>query len=261
MQCRWKSSLVITFMLLTQIAWSQVTSGDQANILYNRQKYGGFCINTQGYGGFFTYAKYQDAFRQNLFHFDLQFVKHEKEIKRFSSDPNARGYFYGKQNSFIVFHAGYGRKKVITEKLRKNGVQLSHNWLGGGAFGFTKPIYLEIFYIQQSSPDPIIIKVEKFDPEIHFIDNIYGRASSLRGLNELKFYPGAFLKWGLLVEYSNYRDGLKGIEAGVQLDAFLTRIPIMSEKILEEQEDGAKNHQFFPSLYINFFFGKKYNAL
>ncbi|MFZ4784809.1 MAG: hypothetical protein ACOYLH_04975 [Flavobacteriales bacterium] len=256
-----KYSLVLVFILIIQFGWSQVSSGEQANILYNRQKYGGFCMNSQGFGGFFTYAKYQDAFRQNIFHFDLQFVKHEKEIKRFSSDPNARGYFYGKQNSFIVFHAGIGRKKVITEKLRKNGVQLSHNWIGGGSFGFTKPIYLEIFYIQQSSPDPIVIKVEKFDPEVHFIDNIYGRASSLRGLNELKFYPGAFLKWGLMVEYSNERVGLKGIEAGVQIDAFLTRIPIMSQKILEEQEDGAKNHQFFPSLYINFFFGKKYNAL
>ena len=32
-------------------------------------------------------------------------------------------------------------------------------------------------------------------------------------------------------------------------------------KILEEQDDSAKNHQFFPSLYINFFFGQKYNKL
>ena len=251
--------VVFTFSMLNLSA--QVTSSDQPTILYNRQAYLGFNINTQGFGGFFTYGKYQNAFKQTMFHADIQFVKHEKEIKRFSSDPNARGYFYGKENSFFVLHAGIGRKNVITEKLRKNGVQLSHNWMAGGALGFTKPVYLEIFYLPTSGPEPLVIRVEKFDPEKHYIDNIYGRASSLRGLSELRFYPGIFLKWGVLVEYSNYRDGLKGIEVGAQFDAYLKRIPIMSEKILEEQDDSAKNHQFFPSLYINFFFGQKYNKL
>lgn len=37
------------------------------------------------------------------------------------------------------------------------------------------------------------------------------------------------------------------------------RVEIMSEKILEEFGEGARNHQFFLSLYINVFLGRKYN--
>ncbi|MCC6601358.1 MAG: hypothetical protein IT223_11905, partial [Crocinitomicaceae bacterium] len=83
--------------------------------------------------------------------------------------------------------------------------------------------------------------------------------SGLRGLDELKFYPGLFARFGWLFEYSNYREGLKGIEAGVSVDAFMKRIPIMSDRILVSHFDGAKNHQIFVGLYINFFFGRKYN--
>ncbi len=248
----------MAFSFLNEVD-AQSAFPDQPTVLYSHQYYGGGGLTSNGWGGFFTYAKYKDATNLRLFYADLQFVKHEKEVKRFSADPNARGYFYGKMNSFYVLHAGMGKKKIITEKLRKNGVQLSHNWIGGASLGFTKPIYLEIFYIETSPIETYSIRVEKFDPERHFIDNIYGRASGLRGLNEIRFHPGVFLRWGILVEYANYRDGLKGIEVGAQLDAFARRIPIMSEKILEEQEEEARNHQFFPSLYINFFFGRKHS--
>lgn len=241
--------------------WSQTAFPDQPTILYSNQYYGGLCLNSQGWGGFFTYGKYQNVSKISLFHADVQFVKHEKEVKRYSADPNARGYFYGKLNSFFVVHAGVGQKKILTEKLRRNGVQLSSNWLVGGSLGFTKPVYLEIFYTPTSINDNYVIKVEQYDPERHFIDNIYGRASGLRGLGQLKFHPGAFVKYGFLVEYSNYRDGLKGLELGVQLDVFASKIPIMAEKILEEQQDRARNHQIFPSLYLNFFFGRKYNKV
>lgn len=232
---------------------------DQPTILYDKQHYVGGTLQSNGWGGFFTYGKYENAFKIKLFHADLQFIRHEKEFKRFSSDPNARGYVYGKLNSFFVLHAGFGQKKIITEKLRKNGVQLSHNWIAGPSFGFTKPVYLEIFYLAERGP--AYIQVERFDPSRHFIDNIYGRAGGLRGFNQIKFHPGGFVRWGLLVEYSNVRDGLKGIEVGGQIDVYARRIPIMAEKILEAQESSAKNHQIFPSVYVNFFFGRKYNKV
>jgi hypothetical protein len=253
---------VILFLaLLADLASAQGAFPDQPTILYTHQQYGGFLLNSNGFGGFFTYGKYQNASKIFLMHSDLSFIKHEKEEKRYSADPNARGYFYGKLNSFAVVHAGVGYKKIVTEKLRKNGVQLSYNWLAGPAFGFTKPIYLEIFYPPTSSIDQYRIEVERYDPSIHYIDKIYGRASGLRGFNQIKFHPGGFAKFGVLVEYANYRDGLKGIEVGAQLDVFATKIPIMAEKILEEQDQSAKNHQIFPSFYLNFFFGKKYNKI
>lgn len=250
--------LLIFGLLLADMALrAQSAFPDQPTILYDHQRYGGGSLASNGWGGFYTFGKYKHATRLRMFEGGIQFIKHEKEFKRFSSDPNARGYVYGKQNSFFEVYAGIGVKKTITEKLRRNGVQLSHSWMVGPGFGFTKPVYLEIFYLPENGP--YYIKVEKFDPEKHFIDNIYGRAGGLRGFDQLKFYPGAYFKWGLLVEYSNVRDGLKGIEAGVRVDVFAREIPIMAEKILRVQDQSAKNHQIFPTLYINFFFGRKYD--
>lgn len=252
-----KSLIIVLVLLAAYSGRGQSAFPDQPTILYDHQQYGGGSLSSIGWGGFYSYGKYKHATKLRLFEASVHFVKHEKEFKRFSSDPNARGYVYGKQNSFFVLRAGFGSKKTITEKLRKNGVQLSHSWIVGPNFGFTKPVYLEIFYLPENGP--YYIQVEKFNPEKHFIDNIYGRAGGLRGFNELKFYPGLHAKWGLLVEYSNVRDGLKGIEVGGQLDIFAKEIPIMAEKILEVQQQSAKNHQIFPSLYINFFFGRKYD--
>jgi hypothetical protein len=254
-----KLLIILIVALKSVTSFAQSAFPDQPTILYDKQHYLGGTLQSNGWGGFFTYGKYQNAFKIKLFHVDLQFIRHEKEFKRFSSDPNARGYVYGKLNSFFVLHAGFGQKKIITEKLRKNGVQLSHNWIAGPSLGFTKPVYLEIFYIAERGP--AFIRVERFDPSRHFIDNIYGRAGGLRGFDQIQFHPGGFFRWGLLVEYSNVRDGLKGIEVGGQIDVYARRIPIMAERILEAQEQSAKNHQIFPSVYVNFFFGRKYNKV
>ena len=110
-----------------------------------------------------------------------------------------------------------------------------------------------------SIPSSSFIEIEKFDADRHFAENIYGRASGLRGLGELKFYPGIYFKSSLYFEFSNYKDGLKGIETGVSADAFLKTIPIMSPKVLEKDISNPKNQQVFIALYINFFLGKKEN--
>jgi len=140
--------------------------------------------------------------------------------------------------------------------LRRSGVQISYNWLAGPTFGFTKPVYLEIIYTDEPNQQPYL-EVEKFNPDLHYIDNIYGRASSLRGFDELKFHPGAFGKFSFTFEYSNERERLKGIEAGAAADFFARRIPIMA--IYDDESKNPKNHQLFLTLYLNFFIGTKYD--
>jgi hypothetical protein len=227
-------------------------------LLYNKLRQIGINLNTNGFGLSTTFGRYTDATHLWIFGGDLLFVKHEKETKTWNpvNDPNARPYFYGKLNNFYVLRAQIGRKKIITEKLRRSGVQISHHWSIGPSFGFTKPVYLEIVYMTEPNNQPYL-EVEKFDPDLHYIDNIYGRASSLRGFDELKFQPGAFGKFSFTFEYSNERERLKGIEAGIAADAFTRRIPIMA--IYDDESTNPKNHQLFLSLYLNFFIGTKYD--
>lgn len=226
-------------------------------ILFKKQRYGGINLNTYGYGATATFGKYLEAKKLRLLTADFQFVKHEKETRsRHPFIASGRPYFYGKENTFMILRTTYGKKIVVAEKLRRSGVQVAYAWQIGPVFGFTKPVYLEILRDESVNGSST---VEKFDVDKHYIDNIIGRASGFRGLNELKFYPGLNAKFSMNFEYSNERERLKGIEAGVAFDAFTRRIPIMAEKILKEDMSNPKNHQFFFSLYINFFFGTKYD--
>ena len=227
-------------------------------LLYKKIRQIGLNLNTSGYGVNTLFGRYTDAKHMWLFGADLMFVKHEKETKTWNpvNDPNARPYYYGKLNNFYVLRAQLGRKKILTEKLRRSGVQVSCNWLVGPSFGFTKPIYLEIIYMDEPNKQPYL-EVEKFNPDLHYIDNIYGRASSLRGFDELKFQPGAFGKFSFTFEYSNERQRMQGIEAGAAADLFARRIPIMA--IYDDDSKNPKNHQLFFTLYINFFIGTKYD--
>jgi hypothetical protein len=54
----------------------------------------------------------------------------------------------------------------------------------------------------------------------------------------------------LYFELSPYQTQLKGLEAGIALDAFAEKVPLMA---FEE------NNQFFFSFFVNLFIGKKFN--
>lgn len=249
-------------LICTLPVWSQTVGDGEPDIIYDRQQLGGFNLNLNGFGIFYNYLKYKDAKHLRLYNIDINFVKHEKETRTPSiyQDPQVKSYIYGKQNNFYTMRLGMGQKVVLTEKLRKGGVQLGYLWQSGAVLGFTKPIYLQVVYVRQTpESEDYFIQVEKFDADRHFAENIYGRASGLRGLGEMKFYPGIYFKSALYFEFSNYKDGLKGIETGVSADAFLQTIPIMSPKVLERDMSNPRNHQVFLGLYINFFLGGKEN--
>jgi len=225
-------------------------------ILFKKQRYFGANINTFGYGATSSFGKYKEAKKIRLIGVDFQIVKHEKEIKSPPlNNPAGRMIIYGKQNSFFILRATFGKKYVVAEKLRRSGVQVAYNWQVGPVFGFTKPVYLEI---QNPDSDNGVPLIEKFDVDKHYA-NILGRASGFYGLNELKFYPGLTFKFAMNFEYSNERERLKGIETGISFDAFGKRIPIMAEKVLKEDISNPRNHQAFFALYLNLFFGTKYD--
>jgi hypothetical protein len=254
-----KRSLIF-ILLLASVAMCGQNIKEEDIVLFKKQRYGGLNLNMNGYGLTGTMARYDGAYKLWLFNADLLVVKHEKETKTWSpiNDPNARPYFYGKQNNFYTLRTGIGKKIVITEKLRKrSGVQVAYTWQTGPVFGFTKPVYLEIIYTTDTPSQLYYLEIEKFDSDRHFIDNIYGRASGLRGFDQMKFYPGGFFKFAFSFEYSNTKEKLKGIETGAALDVFAKRVPIMA--VYTDEDNNPKNHQLYFSLYINFFFGTKYD--
>ena len=150
----------------------------------------------------------------------------------------------------VILRPIYGGKHQLTDKIRKAGVELNYIWGVGPSLGFLKPVYLEI-----GKPDQIpyeTFEIERYDPAVHNVQNIYGRASWLNGVGEMKIYPGAHARAALSFEYSGSTTGIKGIEVGASMDAYPVVVPIMAEF------EGVQNKQFFFEFYLAVQLGKRF---
>ena len=245
----------ISLFLLLLIAGGTVVSGqetiytdDDVHISYNREVFAGFIANTQGWGLNFVKNFFRTVDKRVNYEIQMSFVRDLKQKKVYNPYyRDAKGYYYGKLNSFFVLRGMYGQRKIIGHKIRSKGVELGYSWGIGPSLGFLRPVYLEVINFDQNT-----LEIVKYDPTKHDLQNIYGRAGGLRGLNELQFRPGIYFKAGMYVEYSSKKIGISGIEAGVAIDAYFQPIEIMAFSDIKDQ-------QFFPLLYINIFFGTKFN--
>ena len=249
-----RTTLILLAFLLGVAAFAQKEQSiydDASRTLYSREIYGGPLIHGDGWGGTFQYGKYVTAKNRVMFGLDIVSMKHPKEIKSFNPwYQDARGYFYGKLNSMFIIRPTYGRKHRITEKVRKNGVEVNYLWGVGPSLGFLKPVYLQIG-VPGDYPYTTIT-TERYDPAKHFANNIYGRASWFNGLGETHIYPGAFGRFAFNFEYAGDNTGVRAIEVGMTMDAYGEKLPIMATL------GGPDiNKQFFFEFYLAVDFGSK----
>jgi hypothetical protein len=227
----------------------QIGGNDDVQLLYRNEFVIGGIVHSSGFGFNYRRGWHVTGYKKRILEIEGANIKHPKEIK--TQNPlfeNSKGYVYGKLNVFDVLRVGYGFQKELYGKEQRRGVQINLVTLLGASMGLAKPVYLEIL---QPTSDPQIynISTERYDPEKHFTDNIYGRAPFFRGFEQSKIYPGGYAKLGLSFEYADLDDDIKCIETGVTVDAFPKVIPIMAK---------TTNNQVFVNLYINFIWGKKW---
>lgn len=250
-------ALSLTGLFLTSLTafgqTQEATIFDESVIIYDRSVYGGAVLHTSGWGVNVSFTKNKGAFKSRLFQIDVVGMKHPKEVRSFNPYfEDTRSYIYGKLNNFFIIRPTIGKKYLKFDKIRKSGVAIGYNWRFGPSLGFTKPVYLEIGIPQEGSQFNIIdVIVEKYDPELHLPDNILGRASGLRGFDELGLQPGIHAAFGLNFEYDPEREGVKGIEVGATVDYYpFDEVEIMAF---------SQNKSLFFNFYISLQFGTKFN--
>ncbi|MEM7161433.1 MAG: hypothetical protein AAF487_03235 [Bacteroidota bacterium] len=251
-----KKFFFIYMMLCAYSFHAQQTIYDEATVLYKKELRGGIEVHGHGIGLFFTKGYYKSVDNVLEVNVSLVNMKSPNEDRRFNFwDDRARSYIYGKMNHFYLLRPSIGKRQLFAYKDRKSGVEFSYSWAIGPSFGITKPYFLEIAVpIDQSRR--ILVK-EKYDPQEHFLGNIYGRASWFNGFSELKGYVGAYGKLGFNMEFSREQTAIQGIEAGIALDAFPDEIPILADETFSGVVN--KNKGLFFSFYARLFLGKKYN--
>lgn len=247
------SSIILVFLFLLICVFSanaQDLFEDEAKIVYKHQVMGGLNLHASGWGINLAFLKNKTAFKARVIQFQFVGMKSHKEVKSYNPYyEDARSYFYGKQNNFYMLRPSWGYRKVLYDKLRRNGVEVSYIWSVGPSIGITKPVYLEIG--QPSLPYQFVV-VERYDVNDHFQENIYGRASGLNGFSEIKFHPGLHGRFAFIFEYSPKKTGVTALETGLAVDVYHKKIPIMA---LENSE----NRWIFVNFYVSILFGKKFN--
>jgi hypothetical protein len=227
------------------------TAGD--NVLLERQWGLGGQINTNGWGLRFRWGKNVTALRQWMYEIEFTTYKNTKEVRVINPYyPDAKSYIYGKLNYLYFLYGGTGNQFIITRKPYWGGVQLSAVFFGGVSLGLTKPVYLYIAYPVPPDGQTFELREEKYNPAIHYTDNIYGRASFLSGITQLGFYPGLYIRSALEFEFGNLNKHPKAVEFGGVFNYSPIPVPIMAYN---------PKQSLFLTLYISMTFGKRYNKL
>jgi len=238
--------IYIIGICLSFSSYGQVPDKEDGGTLMRRDYSIGLNFNANagasGWGVGFEYAVQKNYKYRKTYGFTFTNIRHPKEFKVFSVLSNSRGYYLGKINSLVSLRPTYGGKLALFRAKRENGIEISFKWSAGPSLGLVKPVYLRI---DKQNNTPID---EKYDPEIHNVENIAARSSWARGLNEGRIQIGGFLKTGIDFNFSTVKNKISGGEIGILLDYFASPIQLL------HNNDG---NRIFASLYLQFNLGQK----
>ncbi|HEY0030416.1 MAG TPA: hypothetical protein VGC65_06640 [Bacteroidia bacterium] len=250
--------LFIFFSLFSLSAISQelkddltrLQSGEDLKVLYrNESSFSLFVHSAGGLGIAYRRGYHIHGTRKRMLEIEAQNFKHPKEIKSVNSYyDNAKGFVYGKLNSFLVIRPGIGFQNILFEKAEKKNVEIRFSYFVGATIAFAKPVYLEVI---RPTHDPSIntVSTERYDPNEHFPAQIYGKASFFKGVDQMRVYPGGYGKVALSFEYGKRYNVIKALETGAVLDVYPVALPMMAF---------SKKQQVFATLYLKMVWGKKW---
>jgi len=244
------SIFTILFLVSISVFAQQATLTEDAGVLYRKENSFGLSLHSRGFGLNYRIGKHLTGTRKRIIEIDLLNMKHPKEIKTLNQYyENTKGFVYGKLNSLAVLRGGIGLQNVLYRKDEPGNIEVRYSFYGGASLGLAKPVYL---YVLQESNDPYNPNkvIEKFNPEKHQLDNIYGKAPLGYGLERTVIHPGIYAKAGISFDWASEDDRVRCLEIGVVSDYYLSSIQIMAFN---------KATPSFTTLYATLSFGRKKN--
>lgn len=197
---------------------------EEGVLVYRKQSIFGIQLRTNGYG--FYYEQGRMKTQRNTFVYGIEFseIKHRKEDKL----PNTSFFFgnpyiYGKINNFYQLKLGFGQQRILGQKGNKNGVAVSAVYSGGLSIGLLRPYYIDV----DDNGQTRTIKYTPEDSALFVSGIIFGSSGLGKGWGEMKLKPGAFAKTSLRFDYGRFNEVVSGLEVGVSIEFYSSKIPIM----------------------------------
>lgn len=224
---------------------AMIRQEEEGVLVYRKQSIFGFMLRSDGYGAFYELGKMKSPRFSNIYKIEFSEYKHPKEEKL----PNggfafSNPYVYGKLNNFYQLKLGLGQQFILGQKGNKNGVAVAAIYDGGLSLGLLRPYYLEV---QDSTGQIKQIKYE--DDTTAFVSGpIIGGAGFGKGWGEMKVKPGIYLRTALRFDFGRYNEMVQGIEGGLIVEAYSSKIPVMLYQ---------KERNIFFQAYIALLFGRR----
>jgi len=247
--------LLLTFVLsaggvFAQLNISSDTTSDNILLTQEHSFYG--MIHSNGWGFGFRKGINRDYFKKQMFEAEFLEMRSSKETR--TINPNfygAKSFYYGKINTCYIIRSGVGYQYLLNQKPYWGGVEVRGFVFAGAELALAKPIYMKVVTSSGTGPDVVYdLITERYDPTLQSPDLIYSKASFFKGINQIKPYPGIYVKAGVNFEYGTYNTKITALETGVALDFHPKAVPIMAFN---------QNPRFIPTVYISMHFGKRSN--
>ncbi|HRH63065.1 MAG TPA: hypothetical protein PLI68_07045 [Bacteroidia bacterium] len=243
---------IITIFLshIHSLSAQTVAASENEGVLYRHEGSLGISLHSRGFGLTYHNGKHITGKSKRIFEIDLLTMKHPKEIKSLNQYyDKTRSFVYGKLNSLAILRGGIGLQRALYQKEDPGNVEVRYSFYGGASLGFAKPVYL---YILEESNDPYSPNkvIEKYNPDKHPIDIIYGKAPLGYGLEKTIVHPGLYAKAGISFEWASDEEKLRCLEIGVVADYYLTSIQLMAYN---------KANPLFTTFYASLAFGRRWN--
>lgn len=216
---------------------------DEKKALIRNEQTFSLMLNSNGWGGSFTYGKMKNTFRKQWWNVELVSIKDPKEYRiNHPSYPNKRRFVFGKTNEFFNLRLGYGHLFKLYDKKDKGGIEVRYFYHVGVLGGFLKPVY----YVTQESP----LVETKFNSSLVTPLDILGASSFFKGIDEISVIPGFYAKIGGSFEFSKKDLLVNALEGGLAFDVFPKKMELMAND---------QNQFVFISFFVNYRFGKVIN--
>ncbi|MCL2246552.1 MAG: hypothetical protein FWC10_05505 [Lentimicrobiaceae bacterium] len=203
------------------------------------------CLNTSGFSIGFQQGKTPNAKDKHFWEVEFSYCMHHKAV--LSRVPfGGRSYCYGKLYDLFFLRGGYGYQRIITHKPYYGGVQIRYFFSAGASICFGLPTYLEILI-----RDTIVgnhMKIERYNPDIHNDNNIYGGARVFDRFHKIAVRPGVYAKTGLNFDFSKNPLKTQALEVGFSMDIVFP--------FIQQMAFNRKKPAYFYA-YIAYSFGKK----
>lgn len=241
-----KKLLIIAVIVLFGIVtlYAQGDLNEQQKVFIRNERSFAILLNTDGFGLSYRGAKRIDFLNKRLLEIEIGTLKHPKEYRQSTYYDQGGSFIFGKLNSTFYLRGSIGHQHEIFKKADLGGIAIRYFYSAGPVLAIYKPIYYRVLY--PVSVNGFEVKEEKFDVSIAIPQDIYSKASFIKGLKETKIMPGIFARAGFNFEYSKEDKIIHAIELGAQINVFPKEIPIMAN---------TPNKSIFFSLFVSYRFG------